>query len=495
VAKPTRLLDEKIRAALQAVVVDANAYGAAGPDLARLTRLAADLAKINIRTWVPEPVAWEWAEHLAAEWSTIRTVAKMAAGRLSTAGLPNAATITLGLSDRILVIQEFLRLLAEVPHVEVIPLSGESAIEGLKDQILLRDPAKPKGDAGVKTGGSDSAWIREVLAQAGTPDALLFLSQDRDIKRAFQVWGLGEPLMRTTSTLRPSLVEDVPASTNDQWLVARYLVGHLPMDLDDTAPDTDQQLVGSNTQGLLDAIDLDWQEHGWTGGRLTKLTALAGVSNVVCEAAEVHEPGKAPDTRTVRATAFFLADAEATVVYSFGDDEPASESTSNHTDLIARTRLVLQVRGSEVVSVRADSDTFVFSPSRYHDYQDAIEEVTDVLTSVPGLELPNDWGGWENDGEQQLTIHGTDQVAELHWEHGDYGGLAVWIGTDAAHVSCEYDDSTWIGGRDGFHVEPPYSLTTETPSVSSAGAWPLSAWMILRLLEQEPNEPTAPTNH
>lgn len=134
-----------------------------------------------------------------------------AAGRLSTAGLPNAATITLGLSDRNQVIQEFLQLLAEVPHVEVIPLSGESAIEGLKDQILLRDPAKPKGEAGVKTGGSDSAWIREVLAQAGTPDALLFLSQDRDIKRAFQAWGLGEPLMRTTSTLRPSLFEDVPA--------------------------------------------------------------------------------------------------------------------------------------------------------------------------------------------------------------------------------------------------------------------------------------------
>jgi len=48
-------------------------------------------------------------------------------------------------------------------------------------------------------------------------------------------------------------------------------------------------------------------------------------------------------------------------VFRVGDDELISESTSSHTGLVARTRLVLQVRGSEVVGVRPDSDTMVFT--------------------------------------------------------------------------------------------------------------------------------------
>lgn len=400
-------------------------YVALGPDVARLGRLAADLAKIGIRTWVPEPVAWEWAEHLAAEWTTIRSVVKKSAGHLSAAGLAHAATVTLGLKDRGEVVKDFLHTLADVPHVEIIPLSGENAIEGLKDQVLLRDPAKPKGAAGVKTGGSDSAWIREVLAQVDTPDELLFLSQDRDINRAFRSWGLGEPLMRTANTIRPSLFDDIPADADDQWLVARYLVGRLPMDLDDTDLGADRQLVGSSTQGLLDALDLDWEEHGWTGGSLTKLTALAGLRDVVREAPEAYEPGKAPDTRTIRATAYFLADAEVTHVFSFGSNEAPSESTSTHTGLVARTRFVLSVRGSEIISVRPDSDTTVFAPSRYHDSEDWIEEVDEALASVPGLVLPDDWGNRDRSGEQQITIHGIDQIADLQWGQGDYGGLVV----------------------------------------------------------------------
>lgn len=39
--------------------MDANAYGAVGPDIASLADLAKDLDKIGILTWVSEPVAWE----------------------------------------------------------------------------------------------------------------------------------------------------------------------------------------------------------------------------------------------------------------------------------------------------------------------------------------------------------------------------------------------------------------------------------------------------
>lgn len=475
------LLDGATREKLVAVVVDANAYGEVGPDIARLTSLAADLDKIGIQTWVPEPVAWEWAEHLTAEWTTARSVVKKPLSHLARGGFP-AMAITPSYKDRSEVIEAFLRMLAEIRHVKIIGITGESAVEGLKDQILQRPPAKTKSAEAVKTGGSDSAWLRDVLIEAGTPEVLLFLSQDGDIKRAFEVWGHGQPLMRTPATVRAALFDDVPAGADDQWLVARYLSRRVPLDLDDSAGGSDGRLVGS-TEGLLDALDLDWEEHGWTGGSLTRLTALAGLTNVVCEAPELHEPGRKPETRTIRATAFFLADAETTHVLRFGDDKSVSETTSTHTGLLARTRLVLQVRGSDVIYVRPDSDTTVFTASRYHESWDATEEVDDALTSVPGLVLPEGWGGWQSDGEQQIAIAGVDQVVYLFWGYGDHGGFVMKIGDDEARVTCEYDDSSWIGGKDGLYFDPPYYVMTETPNLTAEGAWALSAWIIAQLLE------------
>ncbi len=442
------LLDRTVRDRLVAVVVDANAYGKVGPDAGRLASLAADLAKIGIQMWIPEPVTWEWAEHLAAEWTTARTIIRTRLDHLSRAGLPTLA------------INPIYKNRDEVIEAFLLALSSEA----------------------VKTGGSDSAWLRDVLTRAGAPDSLLFLSQDRDIKQALHAWGHGEPLMRTADTIRVSLFEDVPADLVDQWLVARYLSIQLPMNLDDSASGGEESLVG-NTKGLLSALDLDWEEHGWTGGRLTKLTALAGLAQVECEAPELHEPRNRPDTRVVRATAFFLADAETSHV--FQDDDLTSESTSTHTGLVAQTRLVLQIRGDEVAGVRPDSETMVFTGSRYSDNWDAMEEVEDALTSVPGLVLPDSWGGWQRNVEQPLTVPRPamqDQTFELIWTASEYGGFVVRVGTDEAEVTCEYDDEAWVGGSDGFYMEPPYYLSVN-PGVQHAGAWAVSVWMIDHLLK------------
>ncbi|WP_214107776.1 hypothetical protein [Acrocarpospora catenulata] len=59
------------RERLLAVVLDANAYGRGRPDLGDLERTALRLRGIGIETWVPEPVVWEWAEHLAEDWHLI----------------------------------------------------------------------------------------------------------------------------------------------------------------------------------------------------------------------------------------------------------------------------------------------------------------------------------------------------------------------------------------------------------------------------------------
>ncbi|WAL64512.1 hypothetical protein ORV05_26610 [Amycolatopsis cynarae] len=481
-ADSARLLDREIRQKLAAVVVDANAYGPVGPDIGRLTSLAADLAKLGIETWIPEPVAWEWAEHLSAEWATTRNVARKALGRLTRSGL-SAMSITPGYKDASAVVDAFLSTLTGSPHIEIITLTGESAIQGLKDQILQRPPAKRKSAEAVKTGGSDSAWLRDVLAQANAPETLLFLTEDNDIKRAFQEWGHGQPLTRTAATIRASLFEDVPASVVDQWLVARYLSARLPMDLDGNASTSEGQLVGS-TPNLLQALDIDWEEHGWTGGSLTRLTGLAGLFDVMCEAPEVHDPGRSPDTRTIRATAVLLADAETIHVFPLGGEDPVNETTASHIGLTARTTLVLQVRGEEIISVRPDSETIVFPESRYEDNWDAMEGVEDALTSIPGLALPEGWGGWQTKGDRELIVDGINVVVNLSWDHGDHGGFVLKIGDEEARISCQHDDGAWVGGSDGIYVEPPYYVTVETPEMEGGDEWALSSWMI-RCLSKE----------
>jgi hypothetical protein len=478
------LLDRTIRDKLIAVVVDANAYGEVGPNLARLAALARDLAKIRIKTWVPEPVAWEWAEHLAAQWILARNFVKGPLGHLTAAGLPPLA-ITPGCADRDAVIETFLAALAAVPHLEVVALTGESAIAGLKDQILQQAPAKTKSQDKVKTGGSDSAWLRDVLQRADGPNSLLFLSRDKDIIQAYDAWKLGKPLMRAPGEVRSALFDYVPAGIDDQWLVARLLSPLAPVALDE-ATQVPGQLVGK-VDGLLDALDLDWEEHGWTGGDLTRLSALAGLEDVVCEPPELHEPGKQPGTRTLRATVLFLADAEITHAYRLDDDEPLVEATFSRTGLVARTTLVVKLQSDKLIEVRPDSDTTVFTGGIFEDSWDAFEDIDDALTGVPGLVLPDKWGGWQTTGEVQIFVEGADRTAELSWNYGENGGFSLTIGDADAEVTCGYDDTAWAGGSDGFHVEPPYYLTVDTPEISGGGAWHLASWMIHAL------QPTAKT--
>ena len=66
-------LSLEIRGNLRAVVFDANAFGHGRPDLVFLEDLGRRLHTIDIETWVPEPVAWEWAQHLADDWEKIQT--------------------------------------------------------------------------------------------------------------------------------------------------------------------------------------------------------------------------------------------------------------------------------------------------------------------------------------------------------------------------------------------------------------------------------------
>ena len=73
----------------------------------------------------------------------------------------------------------------------------------------------------------------------------------------------------------------------------------------------------------------------------------------------------------------------------------------------------------------------------------------------------------------------------MYWQYGDNGGFTISVGDEEAEVTCEHNDETWLGGKEGGYVEPPYYVMVEMPDVAAAGAWTLSTWIIDRLLKPQ----------
>lgn len=466
--------------------MDANAYGSARPDLRNLASLAKDLSEIGLAVWVPEPVAWEWAEHLTKDWAAARA-AVTTANPLRKAGLHVVVRFDSDYETEAAVAEAFLARLKATPHVEVVPLTGDSAIEGLRDQILLRSPAKPK--SGVKTGGSDSAWLRTVLAKVDrVADTLLFLSSDGDIRRAYEAWGYQPPLMRNLHDIRVSLFEYLPASVEDQWLIAESLVGRMPIDLRASTTSEEDSAVIDSVVGLAAALEHYSDDDGITAAQLTRLTALAGLGDVKRKQPEPdHEDPADPDARSFLADVFFLAEAEAILTVQ----DPVSShaiamGARSGSGLLVRARMTLTLRNKTLETMRSDGEAVAFPSHRFDESEDAWQVVADALSAVPGLRLPEDWVDWPDTSDQQIRVADRDQTLDVYGTRYDPASLSVHIDGEEITLTCEYDETTWWGGKDGMHMEPPYYLSTESSEDAVLNpAWEVPAWIIAHLTKHD----------
>ncbi|WP_331736790.1 hypothetical protein OG426_55380 (plasmid) [Streptomyces canus] len=164
-AQPQRkLLPQSVREKLKAIVFDTNSFPNGGLRLSILKEWERRAGLANLEIWLPEPVLWELAEHAATAWDEYQAIAKRAGKALSYAGLETPAGSAYGSRDEVFkAVEDGIRSLG--PALRVLELDGAVAVEALKDQVLQRRPAKPRD--GVKTGASDSAWLRQVLKTAG----------------------------------------------------------------------------------------------------------------------------------------------------------------------------------------------------------------------------------------------------------------------------------------------------------------------------------------
>ncbi|WP_204040454.1 hypothetical protein, partial [Acrocarpospora phusangensis] len=439
---------------------------------------------VGIETWVPEPVAWEWAQHLADDWNTVMTASSAERRALSRARIPMPEPLY---RDTREVIETFLRAITEIEHVRVIAATPESALEGLKDQVMQRAPGKRKKD--VKTGASDSTWLRDVRrAAGGSLDDLLFLTEDKDISAACTAWGLDAPLTRTRQQLRPTLFNVTVDDGHATREVVRHLLARLPIWVDAGWSDSEPVFDIGDTPSLNRAIEADGEgDLRVLGANVVRLTRLAGLDDVTVVSTQTEAPrwpGELgpPTHDQALATVYFLGDSEATVNRMDPGAGPET-MTVGYEDVFVRAELAFHFTDGVITGVSAEGDAHVSLPSvTYGEADDAIEDIREALTCVPGLVVPDDFLA----DEHRLVIPGHAAELTFTWLPSDFWAFRVEIRvddeSDYAEVSCEYNVDAWVGGKDGFHmVDPFYPVVEEGDLAPGNPIWSLPAWVIKRL--------------
>src|SRR5258707_59748 len=388
-------LDLETRNYLRAVVFDSNAFGHARPDLAFLEDLAQRLYTIDIETWIPEPVAWEWAQHLAEDWRNVQTATAEERRRLRRAGLAEHIS---PYRDARAVVDVFLKHLAAVPHLTIVPVSPQNALLALKDQILLIPPGRRKGE--VKTGASDSAWLRTILDRVdGDARQLLIVGADNDVEAAFAEWKTDCPVMRRRVQLKATMSEFTLDQGRAENLIRQYLTaalndssqGEETLGLDMDASSSLERLIASS-------LEEDEPDTALYGASLTRLTGLAGIADTYVESAALAEEDRAQtselgpaSTQTALATIFFLANAEATVNRLYNGGDPQIDSL-NYDDVLVRVPMSFDIQGGNVIAGRTEDEATVFLPEdRYADPEDAAHDLLYALSAIPGLTPPEVW--------------------------------------------------------------------------------------------------------
>jgi hypothetical protein len=174
---------------LLAVCLDANSMSRGRLNLDAIEDLlnVIESQELDVQIWVPEPVVWEWSEHLAAALTEARTNYEDARGQTEAAGVPElvggdwaAAVPVDGVAAGI------YAALEDLDGVTVLTFAGhpELAVEGLRDQVLLRAPGRKKGN--VKTGAADSSSFRLALLELSRyGGTMVVVSGDQDAARHF----------------------------------------------------------------------------------------------------------------------------------------------------------------------------------------------------------------------------------------------------------------------------------------------------------------------
>lgn len=162
--------DDRIGAPVRVIVVDANAFPRGEPSVKTVAAWATACEQNGAEFWVPEAVALELAEHAIAVSRELSKTVEEHNSRRALWGLSKLPVPPVVTAEQIL--EEL-----EQAGAVVVETTGDAARSALRDQILTEGPGAVV--QGVKTGASDSAWIRVVLELNTWGAGLVVVSSDK----------------------------------------------------------------------------------------------------------------------------------------------------------------------------------------------------------------------------------------------------------------------------------------------------------------------------
>lgn len=258
---------------IKAIVLDANAFGASvEPNVATIENWAAACENHDAQLWIPEIVAWELAQrvkHQADEMAHSLAVHNTKRHKWGFPPLSKPALLTeVEVIDRL-----------ERAGAIIVPLTGDAAVAGVRDQVLLLGPAVRKKD--VKTGAADSAWIRSVIEHngGGTEDLILVTGDQQAVEKTCAALEVDLPRIAKNLGEIQHLLNESSSATAEQTekyqkLAQQYFAG----------PD----LTGSDLIDLLGLSRREWWDvdlgldYG-TGWELQQKHVTPGTLDVISE--------------------------------------------------------------------------------------------------------------------------------------------------------------------------------------------------------------------
>lgn len=487
---------------IEAVVIDTCVMSKGRLSIRKLVGLADRLAKHSIPLWVPTQVVWEWAAHEVQAAVSHAAAAKA----LCKAGVDDGAAVTspwrdyAGDTGRIAenISQRLHARIGSIPNVVIVPMLGDNAIAGLRDQVLGTGPGTQKND--VRTGGVDSSWVRDAVSHASQdpPNGLVFFTENRaDVEETLREMKIrvadadGTEGVRVCGPAEKGLFDHVgwakPADGSVRLALATYFAAQTTRQRRDARadfhdglilPEWASEIADISVAGVLEEDDYGRRDglEDITGVDLAPNPQIVGVREV-----EVDDVDYDTDNgdRTVYVTFTLLILCDLFVEGYYLDNSGITVmSSAQASDVVVSVPCVAELDQDREVATVRQSDTADAEPAeqRFSDPRDAFEWFLDTLESLSGIVVETDKASSRDlNIPDRLTVYGDGGatiVVDIEqreppmswWAHSDEVGTIVY---------CEYDDDSraWLGRHDSFDRYPPYSLSSSAVHGQTTGPW------------------------
>ncbi|MDG5768377.1 MULTISPECIES: hypothetical protein [Mycolicibacterium] len=455
-----------------AAILDASVYDKGEFRVQRVTRLAELLAKRGVQLFIPQQIVFEWAAHAKPGIVTLKNAYKAALG----AGLVKPRLLPS--TDALEIAKKIARVCSNIPNVTVLSMSGDAAVAGIRDQILGTGPGSLESK--VRTGASDSSWVRDALAQVEGPQQIVFVTcNGRDVLATTQAIGHPDSEVRIWNGNRDSFDQHFPypephpqpridAHTAQRsiagYLLAEYAASVAADDRSGPPPEWISVVdvgVGSDDRATRRDIE-DLLEPEATMEPLAQLIDVSGVT--------VEADGE--DT-LVYYTLRLLADVRVEGRVFDNDGNALIEAITMY-DRVLRVPFTAVLKDDQLLGIEQIGPAENFPGDvRFADTYDAFQWL-----------LYEELADWQfitvserrNDGGLRLTgPEGQSEVAELLGHISEDWELS--FDETGASIKAAYDPDSrvWLGRHDSFDIYPPVGLSSEAARDKRSSVGPYRA--------------------